>query len=41
MLVPQKRVRINQGVEAGETAVIEGGYGLADGTQVRIGEGKQ
>lgn len=40
-LVPAKRVRVNRGVEAGETAVIEGGYGLADGTQVSIGEGKQ
>jgi multidrug efflux pump subunit AcrA (membrane-fusion protein) len=40
-LVPSKRVRVNKGVEAGETAVIEGGYGLADGTQVSIGEGKQ
>jgi HlyD family secretion protein len=40
-LVPSKRVRVNKGVEAGETAIIEGGYGLADGTQVSIGEGKQ
>jgi HlyD family secretion protein len=40
-LVPAKRVRINRGIEAGETAVIEGGYGLVDGTQVSIGEGKQ
>jgi HlyD family secretion protein len=40
-LVPVKRVRINRGVVAGETAVIEGGYGLADGTQVSVGEGKK
>jgi multidrug efflux pump subunit AcrA (membrane-fusion protein) len=40
-LVPVKRVRINRGMEAGETAIIEGGYGLADGTQVSVGEGKQ
>jgi HlyD family secretion protein len=40
-LVPVRRVRINQGIDAGETVVIEGGYGLADGTQVSIGEAKQ
>ena len=40
-LVPGGKVQINHGIEAGETAVIQGGYGLLEGTQVIIGEGKQ
>jgi HlyD family secretion protein len=34
MAIPGGKVRIVRGIEAGETVVIEGGYGLPDGTQV-------
>jgi HlyD family secretion protein len=36
--LPEGKVRIVHGVEAGETVVIEGGYGLPDGTQVTVAE---
>jgi len=36
----QGRVRILSGLKAGDTVVIEGGYGLPDGTEVRLGEEK-
>jgi len=29
------KVQIRSGLAAGETVVVEGGYGLADGTEVR------
>lgn len=32
-------VQIVKGLGAGETVVIEGGYGLPDGTQVQVGGG--
>jgi HlyD family secretion protein len=34
--LPGGRVQIVRGIEAGETVVIEGGYGLPDGTQVTL-----
>lgn len=30
------KVQIKQGLKAGETVIVEGGYGLPDGTEVRI-----
>jgi multidrug efflux pump subunit AcrA (membrane-fusion protein) len=35
------KVQVLHGIEAGETAVIEGGYGLPDGTQVTFAEAKR
>lgn len=35
------RVRILSGLSGGETVIIEGGYSLPDGTEVRIGKEKQ
>lgn len=35
------RVRILSGLKAGETVVVEGGYGLPDGTEVRWAEEKK
>jgi len=32
------RVQIRKGLQAGELVVVEGGYGLADGTKVHIQE---
>jgi acyl-[acyl carrier protein]--UDP-N-acetylglucosamine O-acyltransferase len=32
--IPGGRVQIIRGIEMGETVVIEGGYGLQEGTQV-------
>ena len=32
------KIQIRSGLREGETVVVEGGYGLADGTQVRIAE---
>jgi RND family efflux transporter MFP subunit len=40
-VVSDDRVQIVHGVEAGESVVVEGGYGLADGTAVRRAEGAQ
>ena len=34
--LPGGKVQIIRGIEAGETVVIEGGYGLPDGTQVTL-----
>lgn len=34
--LPGGKVQIVRGIEAGETVVIEGGYGLPDGTQVTL-----
>lgn len=35
------RVRIAQGLSGGETVVVEGGYGLTDGVEVRLGKGEK
>jgi multidrug efflux system membrane fusion protein len=36
------KVQIKQGLKAGDTVIIEGGYGLPDGTEVRLaGEKKE
>lgn len=35
------KVQIKQGLKAGETVIIEGGYGLPDGTEVRLAEEKK
>ena len=35
-VVSQGRVQIQQGLDGGENVVVEGGYGLPDGTAVRI-----
>jgi multidrug efflux pump subunit AcrA (membrane-fusion protein) len=34
--LPGGKVQIVRGIEAGETVVIEGGYGLPDGTHVTL-----
>lgn len=34
------KVQIKQGLKAGDTVIIEGGYGLPDGTEVRVFEEK-
>ena len=39
--LPGGRVQIVRGIEAGETVVIEGGYGLPDETQVTFGDGSK
>jgi multidrug efflux pump subunit AcrA (membrane-fusion protein) len=36
-----EKVRVIQGIKAGENVVIEGGYGLPDGTHVTIANGAQ
>jgi len=36
--IPGGRVHIVRGIEAGETVVVEGGYGLPDGAQVSVAE---
>ncbi len=35
------KVQIKQGLKAGDTVIIEGGYGLPDGTEVRLAEEKK
>ncbi len=37
--IPGGKLQITHGIEAGETVVIEGGYGLPDGAQVNFAEG--
>jgi hypothetical protein len=34
-------VQITSGLKAGEMAIIQGGYGLPEGTQIRIQEEKK
>jgi hypothetical protein len=34
--VSEGRVQVVEGLAAGETVVVEGGYGLPDGTAVRL-----
>jgi multidrug efflux pump subunit AcrA (membrane-fusion protein) len=34
-------VQIKQGLKAGETVIVEGGYGLPDGTEVRVFDEKK
>jgi HlyD family secretion protein len=36
--LPEGRVRVVSGIAAGETVVVEGGYGLPDGTEVKATE---
>ncbi len=36
--IPGGKVRIVHGIEVGETVVVEGGYGLPDGTEVKVAE---
>ncbi len=35
------KVQIKQGLKAGDTVIVEGGYGLPDGTEVRVFEEKK
>jgi len=35
------KVQIKQGLKAGETVIVEGGYGLPDGTEVRVFDEKK
>jgi HlyD family secretion protein len=35
------KVQIRNGLNAGESVIIQGAYGLADGTQIRVQEGKK
>ena len=37
-VVANGKVQIKSGLSEGETVIIEGGYGIADGTQVTVGE---
>jgi multidrug efflux pump subunit AcrA (membrane-fusion protein) len=35
------KVQIKQGLKSGETVIVEGGYGLPDGTEVRVFDEKK
>lgn len=39
--IPGGRVQVTHGIEAGEIVIIEGGYGLPDGTQVTLAEDRK
>jgi multidrug efflux pump subunit AcrA (membrane-fusion protein) len=35
------KVQVTKGLQAGDTVIVEGGYGLPDGTQVQVGEARK